>query len=133
MTETETQTSWYSEDAATFGDRLAAAREQAGFDQATLAAQLGVKTSTIAAWEQDLKEPRANRLTMLSGLLGITLSWLMTGHGEGPDEPEEFALIKPGVNDILKQVRSVRAEISDASDRLARLEKQLRKAIQEPV
>ena len=34
---------WYSEDAATFGDRVAGAREQAGMTQKQLAKRLGVR------------------------------------------------------------------------------------------
>lgn len=71
----------YSENTATFGDRLAHAREAAGFDQKKLAKSLGIKTKTIRNWEDDLSEPRANRLSMLSGLLNVSLAWLLTGEG----------------------------------------------------
>ncbi|MEZ5913851.1 MAG: helix-turn-helix transcriptional regulator, partial [Paracoccaceae bacterium] len=41
-TAAESAENWYSEEAATFGDRLAAAREAAGLSQAELAQRLGV-------------------------------------------------------------------------------------------
>ena len=128
MTDADLQSGWYDEDTATFGDRLAAAREQAGLSQEKLAVRLGVKPVTLAAWEEDRKEPRANRLTMLAGMLGISLSWLMTGEGEGPDGSED-AEITPEIADILAQMRKARVEIARANDRIARLEKQLRKAM----
>ena len=74
----------YENDYATFGDRLAAARDIIGYTQGQLAKRLGVKKATIANWEDDRSEPRANRLQMLSGMLNVSLVWLMTGEGDGP-------------------------------------------------
>ncbi|MDP5362418.1 MAG: helix-turn-helix domain-containing protein, partial [Paracoccaceae bacterium] len=82
---------WFSEETATFGDRLAGAREAAGMDQKALAEKLGVKTNVISGWENDLKEPRANRLQMVSGILGVSITWLLTGEGDGPDAPDDHA------------------------------------------
>ena len=67
--ETVSETDWYGPDAATFGDRVAAARDAAGMTQAVLARRLGVRLATLRGWENDLSEPRANRLSMLAGLL----------------------------------------------------------------
>jgi transcriptional regulator with XRE-family HTH domain len=117
---------WFSEEAATFGDRLAGAREAAGHSQATLAKQLGVKTVTMHAWENDLKEPRANRLTMLSGMLGVSLVWLMTGEGEGPEEPTTLQTDDADIAVILGQMRKLRTEMTKAAQDMGRLEKQLR-------
>jgi len=119
---------WYSENAATFGDRLAAARDDAGLSQADLGARLGVKDVTIAAWEDDLKEPRANRLQMLSGMLNVSITWLLTGQGDGPTEAET---LPTEVGDLLTEMRKLRAEMVLSADKLARLEKQLRKALRD--
>ncbi|MFB1026184.1 MAG: helix-turn-helix transcriptional regulator, partial [Octadecabacter sp.] len=56
--ETTTQ-NWYSEETATFGDRLAAARDVAQLTQKELAQRVGIKVSTLRNWEDDLSEPRA--------------------------------------------------------------------------
>lgn len=120
---------WYAEDAATFGDRLAAAREQAGLSQSDLAKRLGVKLSVLEAWEQDLKEPRANRLQMLSGMLNISLSWLLTGQGEGPEGPLDEEPLEADLNLLLTEMRGLRSEITQSGERLAQLEKRLRKAL----
>ena len=117
---------WFSEEAATFGDRLAGAREAVGHSQVTLAKQLGVKTITMQAWENDLKEPRANRLTMLSGMLGVSLVWLMTGEGEGPEEPTTLQTDDADIAVILGQMRKLRTEMTKAAQDMGRLEKQLR-------
>ena len=79
---------WYDADVATFGDRLAAAREAAGMDQNALARRLGVKSTTIRKWEEDLSEPRANRLSVIGGLLGVSITWLIYGTGDGADGPD---------------------------------------------
>ena len=64
---------WYASDVATFGDRVAAARENADMTQAALAKRLGIKQSTLRGWEDDLSEPRANRLSTLAGVLGVSM------------------------------------------------------------
>ncbi|MAN10768.1 MAG: transcriptional regulator, partial [Roseobacter sp.] len=70
---------WYASDVATFGDRVAAARENADMTQAALAKRLGIKQSTLRGWEDDLSEPRANRLSTLAGVLGVSMMWLING------------------------------------------------------
>ena len=122
---------WFSDDAATFGDRLAGAREQAGLTQDTLAAKLGVKLTTLTAWENDVKEPRANRLQMLSGMLGVSLSWLMTGRGDGPQGPVGAEPLSREVVDLLAEMRGLRTQIAMSADKLAQLEKRLRASLQE--
>lgn len=122
---------WYGADTATFGDRLAGAREAAGLDQKGLAAKLGVKASVIQAWENDLKEPRANRLQMVSGVLGVSMSWLLTGEGDGPDAPDESSPMTSDLVDLLAELRALRGQIAQSGEKLGRLEKQLRKALKE--
>jgi len=116
---------WYSEEMATFGDRLAAAREGARLNQKDLAQRVGIKTSTLRNWEEDLSEPRANRLSTLAGILGVSLSWLLTGEGEGVAAPEEEEPIAPDMSDLLVDLRAVRAQMAQAAERPARLEKRL--------
>ncbi|KAG1647613.1 Succinate dehydrogenase assembly factor 2, mitochondrial [Nymphon striatum] len=85
---------YFSNDSATFGDRVAAAREAQGLKQDELAKKLGVKLKTVRGWEDDVDEPRANKLSMLSGMLNVSMRWLLTGEGNvGPkDEPRETKL-----------------------------------------
>lgn len=122
---------WYSEDAATFGDRLAGAREAAGLDQKALAEKLGVRVVTVRGWENDLKEPRANRLQMLSGILGVSLSWLLTGEGEGPDAPDDQGVISHDLLAMLTEMRTLRSQIALSGERLGRLEKRMRTALKD--
>lgn len=86
---------WFAADVATFGDRLAGARETAGLSQEDLAQRLGVRLTTLQAWEEDLAEPRGNRLQMLAGMLNVSLRWLLTAEGDGLDAPAGEATQAP--------------------------------------
>lgn len=117
---------WYGPEAATFGDRLAGAREAAGMSQAQLARRLGVKKATIAAWENDLSEPRANRLSMMAGMINVSIMWLLTGEGEGMDAPVEDGEANIELADAVAELRAIRGEMRASAERAARLEKRLR-------
>ena len=112
---------WYDPGTTTFGDRLTGAREAAGLDVDELAHRLGVKGKTIRAWEEDRAEPRANRVAMLAGLTNVSLVWLMTGAGEGPNGDASGA-----DGDLLKEVALLRRETARLADRLGLLEHRLR-------
>lgn len=107
---------WFSDDKATLGDRIEAAREVAGISTRDLAERLGIRHKTLISWENDTAEPRANRVQMLSGMLGVSLVWLLTGQGEGPGESSARAA---------GELRELRATLEAALDRVARLEKAL--------
>ncbi|MEZ5911856.1 MAG: helix-turn-helix transcriptional regulator [Paracoccaceae bacterium] len=128
-TAAESAENWYSEEAATFGDRLAAAREAAGLSQAELAQRLGVKTRVVEHWEADAKEPRANRLQMLAGMLGVSLMWLLMGEGDGVDLPDGAAADAAHVKGVLAEIRELRAAMTAMTGRLGRLEKKLRQGL----
>jgi len=119
------QQDWYSPDATTFGDRLSGAREEAGMNQDELARRMGVKLRTLRNWEEDLSEPRANKLSMMSGMLNVSLLWLLTGEGEGPDGPQTGEL-SGDVSELLGEMRDLQKQIAVSTERLAMLERQLR-------
>ncbi|SLN52156.1 transcriptional repressor DicA [Roseivivax jejudonensis] len=125
------ETDWYGPDAATFGDRLAAAREAAGMTAEDLAKRLGVKLSTLQGWESDRAEPRANRLQMLAGLLNVSIIWLLTGEGEGIEAPTDEAIETADVRAVLTDLRGVQAEMKTTAERVGRLEKRLRRLLRE--
>lgn len=113
----------FSDDSATFGDRVTAAREALGLSLAQLARQMGVKAETVQNWEADRSEPRANKLQMLAGVLNVPLVWLMTGQGPG------VALAPRGARDVpqevLDELRAIRADQLRLADRIARLARRL--------
>lgn len=120
---------WFDADATTFGDRLTGAREAAGLSQSDLSKRLGVKVKTIRGWENDQSEPRANKLNMLAGMLGVSIMWLLTGDGDGLEGPEDPEDLPDDVTDLLGELRAMRVEQARAAERLGRLEKRLRLAL----
>ncbi len=126
MTETEIKEAadWYSDQIATFGDRLAGAREALVLSQADLAARVGVNLATILDWENDLNDPRSNTLQTLSGVLGVSIPWLLTGAGDGLDAPVTAAA--GDAETVLDDMREVRGKITALTTELGVLEGRLR-------
>ncbi|MEM8793379.1 MAG: helix-turn-helix transcriptional regulator [Pseudomonadota bacterium] len=115
----------YTDRSATFGDRLALAREMQGMSQAQLARRLGLKTATIQNWEEDRSEPRANRVQMLAGFLNISIIWLMTGEGTGGPGPADASAGKVTLA-MVDELRDLRLMHLQMAERMSRLEKRLR-------
>jgi len=125
------RTDWYSNEIATFGDRVAGARDALGLSQSDLAKRLGVKLKTVRGWENDLAEPRANKLQMLAGILNVSIMWLLNGEGDGLDAPGEEAILPADVRAMLTEIRQVKTEMNVMADRLGLLEKRLRATLKE--
>lgn len=122
---------WYGPDAATFGDRVAGAREHAGMTQTQLARRLGVKKSTLRGWEEDMSEPRANKLSMMAGLLNVSIMWLLTGEGDGMNGPvADDADTAADLRELAAELRAIRGEMRASAERAARLEKRLRSMLE---
>ena len=130
MTDTD---DWFGPESSTFGDRLAAARHKAGLSQKEMAKRLGVKVSTLRSSEDDWSEPRANKLQMVSGLLNVSLPWLLTGEGEGISNPEDTIEMPTDIANIMTEIRDVRSQMVRLTDRLSVLEKRLRAKIQDEI
>jgi transcriptional regulator with XRE-family HTH domain len=126
MTEiaTATEADWFSDDTATFGDRLAGAREAAGLTQADLAQRLGVTLDSLQAWEDDLSEPRGNRVQMLAGLLNVSIAWLLTGKGEGVEAPSSDGAAVD-LSPVLAELREMRGRLEAEVTRLGQIENRL--------
>lgn len=126
------QGDWYGAEVATFGDRLAGAREAAGLDQEGLAQRLGVRLTTLQNWEEDLSEPRGNRLQMLAGMLNVSLRWLLTAEGDGLAEPDQASRpISADVEAALAELQRLRASAIALADELAQVERQMRLAMRQ--
>lgn len=126
MTDATIEKGWFSADVATFGDRLAAAREAAGLTPEGLARRLGVRLSTISAWEEDRSDPRANRLAMLAGMLNVSLRWLLTGEGDGLDAPVTAPTISDTAQAALTDMARMRAQMLALATEMGQMEKRLR-------
>ena len=132
MTDADTMfaADWFSETSATFGDRVSGAREALGLSQQDLAGKLGVKLATLRDWEEDLNDPRANKLQMLSGFLNVSIAWLLTGEGEGVSPDDEGDATREEMLAILAEMRVVRGEVTELGTRLGALEARLRATLQ---
>ena len=99
--------------------------------QEVLARRLGVRVKTLQSWENDLSEPRANRLSMLAGLLNVSMMWMINGEGEGLDGTEEAGVLPADAAELLNEMRGLRVELSQSAKHVARLEKRLRVMLME--
>ena len=128
--ETDTDTSsdeddnYFADEAATFGDRVVAARRELGLSAEGLAKRLGIAGKTLARWENDQSEPRANKLQMLAGVLNVSMVWLLTGEGEGISEGQSAS--DAASVELMTELRALRHEAAALSRRAARLEKAFR-------
>ncbi|MCR9067260.1 MAG: helix-turn-helix domain-containing protein [Rhodobacteraceae bacterium] len=120
---------WFDAETTTFGDRMTGAREAAGLSQAALAKRLGVRVKSIRSWENDQSEPRANKLQMLAGMLGVSIMWLLSGEGDGLDSPETVEPVPEDMSAILSDLRRLKVSQARGAEELGRLEKRLRLAL----
>jgi transcriptional regulator with XRE-family HTH domain len=108
-------------DTDTLGGRISRARDASGMSAAQFAHRIGVKTSTVQAWESDRSEPRSSRLSMIAGLLNVNTPWLLHGVGAAPpDDPRNDALAL-----LQGQVRKLRKAQDEQTDILGRIEDEL--------
>lgn len=122
----DTMEGWFSEGTATFGDRVAGAREQAGMTQEQLARRLGVKLKTVQGWENDAVEPRANKLQMMAGMLNVSIVWLLTGEGDGPDGPPPERPASAVTRRLMADLAQLRAQALALAQALGQMERRVR-------
>ncbi|MEM7469722.1 MAG: helix-turn-helix domain-containing protein [Pseudomonadota bacterium] len=127
---TDLHEDYFHNDSATFGDRVTAAREAMGLTEESLSRKLGVKLKTLRSWEQDLGEPRANKLQMMSGMLNVSMRWLLTGEGDGPPEPSPEGTNTGDMSELLADLRRTKSEMQNLADRMGRMERRLVKAME---
>jgi len=113
----------------TLGGRLSRAREAAGLAPAEFANALGVRKQTLAAWETDRSEPRANRLIRMAIMLNVNPAWLIQGIGPDPSEdeaPASIARIRKQMRRLVDLQGQMKLAIAGMAENLARAEKELR-------
>ncbi len=103
--------------------RITDARVSAGRTQTEIANQLGVKVSSLEKWERGTASPRSNRLTALAGILGVSVSWLIVGHGNEPTSTDdrdeirvELTRVHAQLADVLNEVDVLLARLGNAHD-----------------
>jgi len=98
-----------------FGPRLKALRRQANLTQQALADRLGVGQQTVREWERGDKRPLLERIPRLAEVLGVAPGRLFPD-GENPAADR--------VDETLPPEASIEA-------RLARIERQLRRVLED--
>lgn len=79
---------------------------------------MSVTTRTISDWERGASRPRPNKLTTLSGLLGVPLVWLMDGD---PRLDPFVATSDPldSLNAKVERLESLQRQVADLSADIA--------------
>ena len=124
-TTSQEKNDYFNEANATFGDRLAAARQAKGIDVDGLSEKLGVDVRTVKVWERDADMPHANRIQMLAGLLNVSIVWLVSGEGNGTSEVADTFERPAGVNDALGEISQLKSILSGVVEKLEKLEERL--------
>ena len=86
----------------------------------------------MRGWEDDLSEPRANKLQMVAGILNVSLTWLLNGEGDGVAGPDDESHVPADMAGILTEMRDIRSRMGRLNDRLGLLEKRLRESMKDP-
>lgn len=107
--------------ADTLGGRISLAREAKALTVEDAARRLGVLISSWNAWERDRSVPRANRLTTMAGVLGVSPSWLLIGRGSGPLKETT----QKGCPDLRREILEMLEETEALNVRLHRLASRL--------
>lgn len=69
----------------TLHDRIRDARLASGMTQTNLAARLKITRSAVSQWEKGPIAPDRKRLGDISSILGVSVSWLITGHEDAAE------------------------------------------------
>ena len=114
----------------TLGGRILRAREIAGYSEIEFACSLGITRETVVAWESDRSEPRANRLVIMAGLLGVSPGWLLHELGEAPPEQPaaaELAALRLQISKVRELRDQTGAVITNLEKLLESIEKRGKK------
>jgi len=106
-------------DTDTLGGRLSRTRDAKGISLAVLARRAGVKKQALVDWENDRAEPSVERLSLIAGMLDVSIMWLMHGVGDAPaDEigPDPLASLTVQI----ERLRRIHEDTGRIIDRLGR-------------
>jgi len=112
------------------GERIIEVREAAGLSSEQLARRVGVVPETLVSWESGKFEPRANKLLMLAGVLGVSVLWLAVGD-DGVEldgeltELDETRPLKVKVASILSLHEQASRQIFELQADIERLQSQI--------
>lgn len=92
------------------GQRIAVMRRQTGMSQAQLAKKLGISPSAVGMYEQGRREPPLDILVALSGILGVTTDYLLTGK---PATSQEEKLVS---RNLIQSIAAAQEQLRSRSE-----------------
>ncbi len=99
-------------DSIILGKRIAEARELKAYSIKKAARRLSVTEKTFKKWESGKSKPRANKMQMLSGVLGVSLLWLLNGEEQfEPDANNTSQLEK--LSQKVERMTQLQQELAD--------------------
>ena len=118
---------------STLGERIERARSAKGLSSSQLARRVGIASKTLAHWEADRSEPRANKLAMLAGMLDVPVVWLLAGEEVGGDidlevEVDETASLAAKADALIRMHEKLTVLLFELSSDINRLQGQITKA-----
>ena len=105
----------------TLGGRISLARESAMQSIEEAASQLGVATQIWMDWECDRASPESYHMPLMTGVLRISLPWLVTGQGLGPTP----FVSASDVGEIRRELRTATSDAICAQNRVQALLRRL--------
>ena len=100
------------------GDRIKEARELKGLTLSKVARNAGVTTKTMSNWEANQSQPRANKLQVLSGVLGVPLIWLLEGNQKFDPSLAWSSRIEK-IERMMQKLNTLQLEVKNLSDEIA--------------
>jgi transcriptional regulator with XRE-family HTH domain len=108
------------------GERIASARIAVGLSQLELAENMGVKLSSVENWESDITSPRSNLLSRMSGILHVSILWLLAGT-ENHDFQEPNLEETANLNRKIQHAESLIEELSKILEEMKGFSHQIQK------
>ena len=101
------------------GARIRSARKGVGLTAEAVARHLGVTSKSVRAWERGKREPRANQVMMMAGVLNVTAPWLLEGRSDEFMEADTNEAVLRGKVEAAKQkIAELNELILDIENRL---------------
>jgi len=102
----------------TMGERITEAREASGLSVAQAARRIAVKTRTFRNWESGRTSPRANKLQMLAGILGVPPLWFIEVEQDDDSLPERLSRLDR-LELKVERLGALQRELVDLSNEIA--------------
>lgn len=105
------------DDGDTLGGRITRARDLSALNLEDTASRIGVTDETLAEWESDRSEPRANKVMTLAGVLGVSPAWLISGAGAAP-QPVGISIAVAEMSGEINRLRDLALQITASVEML---------------